>query len=106
MHYFFSDMINIKYLDLSQIKIDEKSYKNICIHHIGYVTIKDLRYATVTTANSLNLTIRKINGYIEESNRNKHLKLVPNDKSQNLLKRSEILFDKQLVTQTIMLKKI
>ena len=43
-HYTFNDMINIKNLDPKKIKIDEKSYKNILIYYIGYVTIKDLRY--------------------------------------------------------------
>ena len=40
-YYFFDDIINIKHLDPNKIKIDEKSYKNILIYYIGYVTIKD-----------------------------------------------------------------
>ena len=28
-------------------KIDEKSYKNILIYYIGYVTIKDAKYVKV-----------------------------------------------------------
>ena len=35
---FFNDVINIKYFD---IKIDEKSDKNILIYYIGCVTITD-----------------------------------------------------------------
>ena len=38
-YYFFNDMINIKDFDPSLIKIDKKSYKNIGIYHIGYITI-------------------------------------------------------------------
>ena len=38
MDYFVDDMINIKTLDLNKIKIDKKSYKNIFIFYIGYVT--------------------------------------------------------------------
>ena len=34
-YYFFNDMINIKNFDPGLIKIDEKSYKNIGIYHIG-----------------------------------------------------------------------
>ena len=30
-HYFFDDIINIKSVDPNNIKIDEKSYKNILI---------------------------------------------------------------------------
>ena len=36
-YYFSNDMINIKYLDPSQIKIDTKSYRNIGIYNIGYI---------------------------------------------------------------------
>ena len=32
---FFNDMINIKDFDLSSIKIEKKSYKNIAIYNIG-----------------------------------------------------------------------
>ena len=34
---FFDDMISIKTLNLNKIKIDEKSYKNILMNHIGYM---------------------------------------------------------------------
>ena len=40
-YYFFNGMINIKNFDANNIKINEKSYKNILIYYIGYVTIKD-----------------------------------------------------------------
>ena len=33
-YYFFNDIINIKNVDPSNIKIDEKSYKNIFIYWI------------------------------------------------------------------------
>ena len=38
--YFIDDTVNIKDFDPSNIKIDEKSFKNILIYYIGYVTIK------------------------------------------------------------------
>ena len=40
-YYFFDDIINRKDFDPNNIKTDEKSYKNICIYYIAYVTIKD-----------------------------------------------------------------
>ena len=43
-HYFCNDIIKLKTFDPNNIKIDKKSYKNILIYHITYVTIKDLRY--------------------------------------------------------------
>ena len=38
--YFIDDTVNIKDFDPSNIKIDKKSFKNILIYYIGYVTIK------------------------------------------------------------------
>ena len=35
-------MINIKDFDSSLLNIDKKSYKNIGIYNIGYITIKKL----------------------------------------------------------------
>ena len=42
-YYFFNDIINIK--------IDEKSFKNILIYYIGYVTIK--KYVKIYSVNPL-----------------------------------------------------
>ena len=38
-YYFFNDAIDIENFDPNNIKIDKKSYKNILIYYIGYVTI-------------------------------------------------------------------
>ena len=43
-YYFFDDMINVKNFDPNLLKIDQKSYKNIDIYYIGYVTMKDSEY--------------------------------------------------------------
>ena len=56
-YYFFNDMINIKNLDSNNIKIDEKSYKNILIYYIGYVTIKDSNNVKIYSVNPLYLTL-------------------------------------------------
>ena len=37
-YYFFDDMINIKVFDSNLLKIDKKSYKNINIYCISYIT--------------------------------------------------------------------
>ena len=60
-YYFFDDMINIENLDPDNIKIDEKSYKNI-IYHIAHVTVKDLHCVNNDIVDSLQLIIDKING--------------------------------------------
>ena len=41
-YYFFNDIINIEGFDLSLLKIDKNSYKNIDMYYIGYITIKKL----------------------------------------------------------------
>ena len=41
-YYFYNDMINIKNFDQILLKIDRKSYKNIGIYNIGYITIKNI----------------------------------------------------------------
>ena len=87
-------MINVKNLDPNFVKIDEKSYKNILIYHIGYVTFKDLSYSTINSAKPLYFTINKMNWYIEESNGNTYLTLVPTDKSKCTLQKHEELWSK------------
>ena len=53
------DDTNIKNLDSDKIKIDEKSYKNIFIYHIEYVTVKDLSYTANNSVNHLYLINNK-----------------------------------------------
>ena len=54
-YYFFSNIINIKNFDRNNIKLDEKSYKNIPIYYIGYVTIKDSKYVKAISVKPLSL---------------------------------------------------
>ena len=47
-------MINIKNLDSNLLKIDKKSYKNIDIYCIGYITIKSIGdYESIHSVNPL-----------------------------------------------------
>ena len=39
---FYSDIINIKTFEPNLLKIVRKSYKNIGIYNIGYITIKKI----------------------------------------------------------------
>ena len=41
-YYFFNDMIIIEVFDSNFLKIDKKSYINIGIYNIKYITIKKL----------------------------------------------------------------
>ena len=41
-YYFYNDIINIEDFDSNLLKIDKKSYKDIDIYYIGYITIQKL----------------------------------------------------------------
>ena len=87
-------MINIKCLDQNKIKIDEKSYRNVLIYHIGCGVVKDPSYARTNSVNPLYLIIDKLDGYIEENYGNKYLTLVLTDESKDTLKAYEELWSK------------
>ena len=77
-------MINIKNFDLNWLKIDKKLYKNIDIHYIGYITMKDFDYVNTHSANPLHLIIDKVDGYTEEKNGNKYFNLASTDKNKEV----------------------
>ena len=43
-YYLFDAIMNIKNFDSNNSKIDEKSYRNILVYYIGYVTMNDLKH--------------------------------------------------------------
>ena len=66
-YYFYNDIINIENFDAKLLKIDKKSYKDIDIYNIGYVTKKKIdNCQNINSANPLYLVITHANGYIEE----------------------------------------
>ena len=75
-HYFFNDIINMKNFDPNNIKIDEKSYKNILFYYIGYVTIQDSKYVKINSVHPLYFIFNKVNGYFEETIKYKKLSLL------------------------------
>ena len=91
MYYFFNNSINIKSFDPSNIKIDEKSYKNILIYYIGYRMIKDLEYLNINSVNYLYSIFSQVNSYFEKNNRNKYLTLVPTNESKEKIRKYEKL---------------
>ena len=53
-YYFYNDMIDIKKFDSNLLKIDKKSYKDIGIYNIGYITIKKIDdYENIYSVNPL-----------------------------------------------------
>ena len=92
-YYFFDNMINIKTFNPSLIKIDTKSYKNIGIYHIGYITMKDSDHVKINSVNPLYLIIGKVERYIEENNENKYLTFASTDKNKKVLEKYTKLWD-------------
>ena len=68
----FDDMINIEDFDPNLLKIDKKSYKNIDIYYIGYITVKDSDYVKINSAKLLYLIISEVLEHIEEKNKSKY----------------------------------
>ena len=81
--FFFNGMINIKDFDSNLLKIDKKSYKNIGIYNIGYITIKKIDdYENIHSVNPLYLMIGKVIGHIEENNGNRCLVFDSSDENK------------------------
>ena len=68
-YYFFYYIFNIKDFDPNDIKVDKKSYKNIPIYYIEYVTTK--KVLKIYGVNPLYLIFNKANGCFEEINENR-----------------------------------
>ena len=65
--YYFYSNINIKNFEPNLLKIDRKSYKNIGIYNIGYITIKKIDDCeNIYSVNPLYLLVNHESGYIEE----------------------------------------
>ena len=86
-YYFFDDMINIEDFDPNLLKIDKKSYKNIDIYYIGYITVKDSYYVKINSVNPLYLIISEVDGYIKEKNRSKYLVFDSANENNEVLKK-------------------
>ena len=87
-YYFHNDMINIKNLESDLLKIDRKSYKNIGIYNIWYITIKTIDdFENIYSVNPLYLIMSHAKGYVEEKNENKYLIFNTTDENKELLKK-------------------
>ena len=73
-YYFYNDIIDLENFKLNLLKIDKKSYKDIGICNIGYITIKKIDDCeNISSVKPLYLRITHASGYIEEINGNKYL---------------------------------
>ena len=83
-YYLYNDLINIKDFDPKLLKLDRKSYKNIGIYYIGYITKKD-EYK-INSVNPLYLLLHRTDGFIEKKRENKYLNIAFTDSNNEVLK--------------------
>ena len=93
-YYFYNDIIDLKKFDARLLKVDKKSYKNIGIYNIGYITIKKIDDCeNIYSVNPLYLFVNHASGYIEEKGVNKYLIFDSTDENKELLKKYNDVFN-------------
>ena len=98
-YYFYNDIIDLKDFDAGLWKIDIKSYKDIGIYNIGYITKKKTDDCkNINSVNPLYLNITHANGYIKEKGVNKNLffdstELHSTDENKELIKKYNDVFN-------------
>ena len=93
-YYFYKDIIDLENFDSSLLKLDKKSYKDIDIYNIGYITIKKIGDCkNIYSVNPLYLGITHTGGYIEEINENKYLIFDSMDENKEFLKKCNDVFN-------------
>ena len=98
-YYFYNEKIDPENFDSSLLKLDKKSYKDIGIYNIGYITIKKIGDCkNIYSVNPLYLRITHASGYIERSsaeerNENKYLIFDSIDENKELLKKYNDVFN-------------
>ena len=113
-YYFYNEMIDLENFKSNLLKIDKKSYKNIGIYNIGYITIKNIDDCKNTySVNPLYLRINHASGYIEEKGINEYLVFDSTDENKELLKKNTMMFlmelgvkSKKYAVISVIMKKI
>ena len=73
-YHYFEDMVNIKDFHSNLLEINKKSYKDINIYYIGYITIKKLSDCeNIHCVNPLYLIIHSATVYFKEKIGEKYL---------------------------------
>ena len=68
-YYFYNDIIDLKDFEPNLSKIDKKSYKNIDIYYVEYITINKINDGSIYSVNHLHLCIIHASRYIEKINK-------------------------------------
>ena len=93
-YYFYNDIIDIKTFDSNNLKLDKKTYKDLDIYNIGYVTIKKIGHGyDIKSVNPLYLLIDNASRYPKEINKDKYLGFDDRDENKKLLERYDDVFN-------------
>ena len=113
IYYFYNNIIDLETFISNLLKIDKKSYKDIGIYNIGYITIEKIDDCKkIYSVNCLYLRINHASGYIEQINGNKYLIFDSKDGNKELLKKyNDVLTKpkvklKKSVMMSMIMKKI
>ena len=82
-YYFFNALTTIKDFDPKLLKLDKKSFENIGVYCIGYITKKD--EFKINSVNPLYLLVHRIEGFIEEKEGSKYLNTASTDNNSEVL---------------------
>ena len=94
-YYFYNDIIDIKTFDSNNLKLDKRTYKDLDIYNIGYVTIKKIGHGyDVNSVNPLYLRNYNASGYIEKINEDKYFVFDVRNENKELLKRYDDVFNR------------
>ena len=94
-YYFYNGIINIETFDSNMLKLDKKTFKNLDIYNIGYVTVKKIGSGyDINSVNPLYLRINNGNRYIEKKDSNRYLVFDLTDKNKELLKKYSDVFNR------------
>ena len=105
-YYFYNDIIDLKDFDARLLEIHKKSYKDIGIYNIGYITKKKIDdYESINSVNPLYLIIVHASEYIEEKGVNKYLVFDFIDENKELLKKTIIVKLKKQAMMSVIMKK-
>ena len=84
-YYFHDDMINIKNFHSNLLNIEKKSYEDVNIYYIGYITIKKFSDCeNIHSVNPLYLIINSATGHFKEKIGEKYLILDSTEKYEEV----------------------
>ena len=93
-YYFYNDIIDLQNFDIRLLKINKKSYKDIGIYNIEYITKKKIDDCiNINSVSPLYLNITHSKGCIEEKDANKYLVFDSRNENKELLKKYNDVFN-------------